>query len=484
MTPSGQHLICCLVNLLCRMVDTVDRIELDIPDVQLTVPIPVPQHPGDLHGSLIALSEWAVGDAVSITEAETAPDLVISLGGGDEAYGEAEHIYAVSDGWYAWVGTKGNYPGAFALSVDRNPLGAFLAASLVAGEVFKRSRGLIRGKWITDLGYCLWENKPLPYSARLQGPTLDNASLPPFYIIGAGAVGQGLHYLLGAALIRDSYVVTIDDDRHDETNLNRCFLAGRSDIDHPKVEAITRFRKAYDLDGLEFDGSLADYITSNIPDLRSDLKRLEADDRMDYVVSCVDKGTSRQDVQGLWPRLIFGGSTLGLTAMASIYDLGEGTPCLGCHNPPEKDGDTLRKVEQLVRAMQPDELRRYLAHSKDATEIENYILAGEKCGSLGAAQFRAFATEVSKEFSVSFVSMAAAVLLASRLLSRLIDRSQESLPLPPMTSVAFLNGTLENQKLSIDPQCSKCHGDPISAFRKNVAALRDVVESTAPNNLR
>lgn len=465
---AGQHLIVCLVNLLGRMTDLVGSIQLDVPDAKVIVPMPNAGAPR-LHEAVATLVKWAVGDKVRVTADRHSPhpQIQLCIGSDVDADKGATALHALANGWCAWVGTAENLPAGGALEPSDNPLGPFLAATLLAGEVFKRARGIRRGRWISDFGYSLWSGKEGAWPDLLDGPPLSGQPLPPFYLVGAGAVGQGLVNILGAASFASSYVVTIDDDRHDVTNFNRCFLAGIDDENELKTNAVARYRRLTGICGYEFAGTLNDYVRRAKPGLRSDLVSQEADDRFEYVVSCVDKGSSRQDIQGLWPRLIFGGSTLGLSAKANVYDLCTGTPCLGCHNPPEQDGEQLRRVEQQVRGMSPDEQRAFLAGVTDLDAVLSYLAAADRCGTAGEADFRAFATRRSREFSVSFVSMAAAVLLTARLFGRLLFQDAPNAHLPSMTSLAFLNASVQHGSLSIDPECRKCNGDPAAAFLSN-----------------
>jgi len=89
--------------------------------------------------------------------------------------------------------------------------------------------------------------------------------LPPFHLVGAGAVGQGLIVLMGAAALQSAFPVTLDDDRHDGTNLDRWFLAGVADVRRPKVVAVHRHRGLTGLKGLEFEGTVADLATRGPP---------------------------------------------------------------------------------------------------------------------------------------------------------------------------------------------------------------------------
>jgi hypothetical protein len=241
-------------------------------------------------------------------------------------------------------------------------------------------------------------------------------------------------------------------------------VAGVADKKGRKIDAITRYRKLTGVGGFEHFGTINDYVRRNKPGLPGGLVAREAEDHFDCVISCVDKGTSRQDVQGLWPALIIGGSTFGLCAKTNVYDLVSGSACLGCHNPPERDGEQLRKVEQIVRSMSREDRRTYLAGAKNVEDILGYLATAEQCGVAGEADFRAFATDQVREFSVSFVSMAAATMLASRLFARLLFSDTSEFSRAPMTSMAFLNGTVEDGVIAVDPTCRRCGGNPAQAF--------------------
>src|SRR5712664_3242093 len=102
-------------------------------------------------------------------------------------------------------------------------------------------------------------------------------------------------------------------------------------------------------------GGSSDAVVKRAARLRAELAQAEVEGRYGPVVSCVDKGKSRQDIQGLHPRLVLGGSALGLSAKTNVYDGVPGTPCLGCHTPAERDGDCLRELEKRLRALAPAE---------------------------------------------------------------------------------------------------------------------------------
>ena len=455
-SPAGQHLLTSLINSLSRLTETVTSIQLVIPSVPVVVQMPYGRATGNLGIALAAITPWAVGAdvAVEIADQISGVDLVLSVGPPPALPPGVTVLCAIADGWRLWVGEPRHFPAEARASTSATPLGPYLAACFLAGEIFKMARGVVRGRQITSLAYSLWTGTSDDWSVLDAGPELTGLTLPPFYLVGAGAVGQGLAAILGAAALAGGYVVTIDDDRHDRTNLNRCFLAGTTDISAPKVQAVARYLSGTPIVCLPHERTIAQYVSKPKPSLRSELARSESEGQYSTVVSCVDRGTSRQDIQGLRPSLILGGSTVGLSAKTNVYDFAPGTPCLGCHNPPEKDGERLRELERLLRGMTQVEQTAYLAkHVKDPGPILEY-LADEKCGSVGEGMLRDIATASPREFSVSFVSMAAAVLLASRLFSRLLFDGVD-VERPRMTSIAFLRGSVLDADLAMDASCSR-----------------------------
>lgn len=454
----------CAGNLLCRLGGAVAAIEVDT-DVELIAHVSGEALRGPAVEVLARLSLWATGGQIPVhVPRPEAPDLTICLGPRPANYDGPIDIFAIGGGWKAWIGIEAHYPldGTVA---ETTPLGPWLAAALVAGEVFKHARRLVRGQFAANFAYSLWSGQVGTWATLQDGPSVAGARLPPLHLVGAGAVGQGLIAVLAECGLSDAFIVTLDDDKHDGTNLNRCPLAGAADVSCPKVEVITRRRREAGLEGLEFDGTLTDYVRrgdrSGLPDV---LSHAEAEDRYEIVVSAVDKNTSRQDIQGLAPDLVVGASTVGLSAKSNLYQMAPGKACLGCHNAAEKDGDRLRKVEQEVRCMTEVELRKHLdGRVENVDAIVTYLQGGEKCGELGEAQFRNFATATEPDFSVSFVSMAAALLLAARLLSATVFDTDA----PDRASMATLNfRNLEagDDRISQDQSCAHCRtADRLSA---------------------
>lgn len=455
-SPAGQHLTSCLVNLLCRQVGIVGRVEVDCASQPLLIWMPSGRS-SEFPTCLTQLGGWAVGDEVPVvTEGfVTRPDFIVHVGppNNNAPEGRFPSLVCVASGWRAWIGSDGHMP-LEAIPASSNPIGPFFAASLVAGEIFKRSRGLRRGSHLIRNGYSLWSGTAHPdWGSLEEGPTLSGATLAPFHLIGAGAVGNAVAYLLAAAGLISTYVIAVDDDRYDDTNLNRCLLAGIKDVNHFKVNTLERALRDANIGCFAAPRTLSEYLASNRVGLRADLAREVDELTFARVLSCVDKGASRQHVQGLWPDTLLGGSTLNLIARTNRYAERQNTACLSCHNPPENNGDRFRKLEQELRKRSLDELAAFCRERKiSLEEMQAYLAGSAICGGLTEAALRDYASKMPPEFSAGFVSLGAGLLLASSMLREIVfaDRAPRR---REMTSFNYLNGGLLDASLSVDPGC-------------------------------
>ncbi|MDP3619600.1 MAG: hypothetical protein Q8R63_07380 [Ramlibacter sp.] len=448
-----QHLMVCLVNLLSRLHGSVKAIQLDVAG-DIIVPLPNGARPGNAFEVMKEMARWANGDRIPVLDVTGASDIAIDISAGAEAGAD---LYAWGAGWKGWVGSS---PATFSRS-DDDPscLGPYFAAAMAAGEVFKISKGLLKGRFAGDEAYSLWSGAMGCWNELADGPPVHGHSLPTSYLIGAGAVGQGVVQVVGASRLAEAFLITIDHDLHDKqgTNLNRCFLAGVPDILEAKVEAVKRYRERTGLAGYEFQGSLDDYLISSHPGLPPAIAEAQRRDSFDLVISAVDINRSRQTIQGLRPKVIVGGSTDGLRAQSALYGVIEGAECLGCWNEPEDDKAKAAALEAQLRNLSAEEQRQTLAGKVDDLDAALAYLASAKprCGQLGEAEVRSFATAVSPEFSVSFVSMAAAVMTVARLFAATLFTDQ--------ASSRAAKGLFQFKNLEVDevttarrPACSYC----------------------------
>lgn len=452
---AGQLLVSCLVNLLCRQASLVSGVEVVSKAAPLLILPPSGRSSAPFPACLDELVAWAVRDAVSFgtQQTEAGADLTIVVGTDIKNAAKSEHeLFVVGVGWRAWAGCRENKPDRVTLC-SINPMGPMLAAALAAGEVFKRSRGILRGRYLEGTAFSLWSGQSSDQWANVDdGPELMGRTLRPVHVVGAGAVGNTLAYVVANANLVANYLILIDDDTYDTTSLNRCLMAGWNEVEHYKVDALATHLMEAGVGAYPFVGTLKNYISDARSGLRADVAREVNELKFAIVASCVDKGTSRQDIQGLRPKLLLGGSTFNLQAKSHVYGLRSGGACLACFNPAERDGERLRALENELEGMAKDARRKYLLErGLDAGAVEDH-LNGAKCGSVGEAALRDFATRLPPEFSAGFVSLGAGLLLAAALFRETIFAGDSPSRLE-MTSLNFLNGKLIDAARAADDDC-------------------------------
>jgi hypothetical protein len=453
---AGQLLTSCLVNQLCRQAKLVRLVEVVAPEATPLILMPDGSSAGAFPALLSNIAIWAVDGTIRVTttETDTVADYTVFVGVPPTDAYSGYPIVAIGDAWRAWVGDPENAPKAI-MPKSRCPIGPFLAAALAAGEIYKGSRGLRRGRMLESDGYSLWSGKSSDDWGDLDpGPATAGRVLPPTHVFGAGAVGNALAYIAANLELEDGYFVIVDDDAYDVTNLNRCLVAGHKDFEQPKVDAISRVLTATGIGHFPFSGTVKAYAADARPGLRTDVAAQVDDLHFEVVVSCVDKAGARQDIQGLQPALLCGGSTLDLQAKANVYGTGPHSACLRCFNEPEPDGEKIRAFEQQLRKM-PAEVRRHflIGRGLDPVSIQAY-LDGVQCGGLGETAVRDFATRQQSDFSVGFVSLTSGLLLAATLLQRTTFAAEAPLR-REMTTLNFLNGGFMDARLAVDDTCHR-----------------------------
>lgn len=453
---SSQHTLACLGNLLCRLTGSVKSVFLAIEEREFEVALPHRASGCGTVEALLSMSAWANGGAIPFSvDNKTPADFTVTIGEATEVFGKGVNIMGA--GWIAWAGTEPS-PKQLLTVDETNPIGPYFAACLGASEIFKFSRELCRGRFAANDAYSLWDGACGTLAELTQGPPLDGPTIPPFLLVGAGAVGQGLILVLGASRPAQSYVATIDFDPHDDTNLNRCFIAGEADETHPKVDAVARFRKINSLDGTERPCTIAQFAASPpISELPADFGTAIANDDYPLVVSAVDRNDSRWDIQGLNSDLVLGGSTNNLTANSATYGRTTGR-CLACYNPRESDNAHYQALLEELRPLNDEEKRTFLAGKVPEGEIEmviDHLSSNPRCGSLGEKALKDFARSSEAEFSVSFVSMAAAVMLFGRLIQS-TDVQNVSPHRAQFSNFNFRNLRGGDYELCREPSCPHC----------------------------
>lgn len=420
-TKAGQHALWMLTNLLCRQFRLVTSIGFDIP---ATIPLQprVAAFGGAplLADALKNCVRLVAGAHVGICDAESvdgaAYDFEIVIGRPCRSPRAPLRLIAIAEGWRLYLGRDlwiPDHPPSSDL-----PFAPYMVACFAAGEVFKRLRGMKEGK-----GAFIDEGKPLFLSvwsgskgeswADLDsGPSVDGLSFPALYFAGAGAVAQAAGLTLGGLLDVNGHATVVDPDTLDLTNDNRYVLSTINHDQQPKAPLLAAFLSERGFSQYPFEGSWQAYVTRQDREAnREDLADLERRFLYRLILSCVDDNGARHSIQNLWPDLIIGGSTYGLTAKAITFDMASGQRCLKCFNPVDDRNVKVRARLKEARLMTPEQRESFFRALGVDPVAANQHLRQPECGQLSEADLNRFAAD-DPAMSIGFVSVAAGILLA------------------------------------------------------------------------
>ena len=433
-TKSGQDALWMLTNLLCRQFKLVTAITFDIPPETGTLArvaafgeAPTLEESAMNCVRLVA-GQHVVVDAYSADHPPDAP-IEVFIGQPPGEPRAAVRLVLFADGWRIFLG--GRFPeGAISMS-DLTP-GPYLGACFAAGEVFKRLRGLKEGKGFLidgerELFLSLWSGESAESWNELSpDPDISLFALPAFYMAGAGAVAQAAALALAGLPNVTGHASVADPDVLDLSNDNRYALATLHDDGQPKTPMMEHLLKRRGFEVFPFARTWQDYVTHRGRDAnRADLDVLERKYLYRLILSCVDDNSARHAIQNLWPDLIIGGSTYGLTAKAITYDMGDDQLCLKCFNPVVERNKRVRERMAQALAMKPDEQARFFTELNIDPANATAYLQNPSCGKLTEKDLDRFAAG-EPMMSVGFVSVAAGVLLAAQLL-RLVHSGRSAL---------------------------------------------------------
>lgn len=412
-----QHLTWMLVSLLARQFKVVKEIVLDVPDVAMHAGVAPFGEKATLADTLEECVRLVSGPHVTVRRfgAGLVPDVALVVGDGTPEAPWHWRLYA--DGWRYFVGLDGEPPSTTPTS--GLSIGPYMCASYAAGEVFKLLRGMKPGKgeFIRTHFASAWTMSCAETWTELpEGPGLATFGyLPHFYFAGAGAVAQAAALCLGSSAFTGTCTV-VDNDNLDLTNDNRYALSTREDDGASKVHLMQSYLHSRGFTCKAVPDWWQTFAVSggrHAPSIT--VRALERAYKFPIVLSCVDKNEPRHELQNALPQLIIGASTDGLSAKASIFDLGAGTACLKCHNPLRSRNVIIQaRIAELQRRNGEERINfaRGLGLSEADVEL---LLSPSGCGKLSEADIDRFAAG-SPEMSVGFVSTAAGVLLVAEFL--------------------------------------------------------------------
>jgi hypothetical protein len=330
----------------------------------------------------------------------------VRIGAGEP--GDADfRLTTTAGGWSGYVGRLTTE----VLGDDGNPVGAYVAAALCAGEVFKFVRGVrpeagsfAESLWLDAYNFRVSEH----YAATPSLPR--ELHLEQTVLAGVGAVANGFLHTLYAVDGLSGEITAIDGDEEGvtDTNLNRYTLFGLSHAAalHLKSSTAAAMFAGGGIKVLPYDGSWQQW------------REEQPDMPLGLIISAVDKNTARHAIQNALPRLILGASTKDMRAQVNLYDVIGRGPCLRCRNRPETALADEVIIDRL-RSMSPEERAAQAARAGvHARDLETFLADPHaNCGKISGATLQKFVDESpEREWSVGFVSILAGVLLAAEYL--------------------------------------------------------------------
>lgn len=227
-----------------------------------------------------------------------------------------------------------------------NPIAALAAAALGVTEVFKRlvrlkpSRGpLLDGLSFSLFDYQVGTSDPGP-------PVPDDLSLD-LLLVGVGAIGNGIAYLLSQLPITGR-VLVVDGQCYGDENLGTCLCIGPADVGSSKAlfaEKLLSPRLA--ARGFAEDlTAFADHLGTAVPYPR-------------VVLGAVDNVPARHAIQRLWPDLIIDGAIGDFGCQVSRHPWGEDIACLMCMLR-DRPGEPAEQVASRMTGLRADRARQEL----------------------------------------------------------------------------------------------------------------------------
>ena len=278
--------------------------------------------------------------------------------GPSEVDGAPRPLYVGSSGWSAYLSDE--RPCAWD-AAPGNDMGGMLAGALAAGEAFKAMFPEAKSKAAGHLEYDLVTHGRAPQPVE-NPPIPDLVDLGRIALVGCGAIGQAMCLALrGTRLAGD--MALVDGEEIDESNEQRYVLAHEGVRGAGKSDLLMKF--------LTLPNPLLRIVAAKAPyeDYVTHLDRRFAPETL---VVCVDNVTTRVNVQGCLPRVVWNGWTdvapgsLRYGVSRHVLD-GEGA-CIACYYYPEGGQPSRMRMNSIMTGLPEEEIAGLLAAGAPCTE--------------------------------------------------------------------------------------------------------------------
>jgi hypothetical protein len=427
MKPQAQALFSFAVNLLARLHPVVQDLRVIVPR-NVTSGVRFPRWHADTFEKHIGLFLQSLQPPLSWTvqPEPTGGSEVILAVGSCQPLGEAV-VSAGSDGWDVFLSPSGVVP----VGERFNPVGAYAAACIAVGEVWKRllfpHREMFEGRPIVPL------SSPLVFStftyrafASEPNPPIDSAlDLCRLTMIGLGAGGGATAFTLASLPNVKGLINLIEPDSIVDTNLNRYVFSDLCDAARgkTKVQVVE-----------EFLGRFTGLTVRPFPKAFGEVASSLAMEDYRHIVAAVHSREARREVQYETPYVLWdGGASEDGEFFIWRLVLGS-TECMWCKHPPGEGDVEQQKAAQLakllglnaetwLRKLRDNEpfgseevsaIRRSLEGQELSFDLPS---AGQRFGDWEASQCgRLRFPEVDEEIPVPFAPVMAGVLLAGEII--------------------------------------------------------------------
>jgi hypothetical protein len=228
-TLAGQVAILIIANLCARWCRNV---RFSVPRVMV--------HPR-VRSLVIGEPQGVLEDAVVSTAQATDPFGTFDI---DPPSSDAVHLHVgggtgvneLSVRGAGWLALAGRHLGTVPEHDTANPFGAILAACVGSALMFRLA---LRDHRVPEtVRLSLWNLRG--GANAWDGPSAASVEFGHAYLIGCGAVGSAISYLLPVAHLRGE-ITLVDGDRVEVSNLNRSPLFTLRRVEEPKVAVVSEF---------------------------------------------------------------------------------------------------------------------------------------------------------------------------------------------------------------------------------------------------
>lgn len=331
-----------------------------------------------------------------------------------------------SQGWVARVSSGSQ---SLPESVSQpNPMASFLAASLGVAEVFKRIVGVPedRAPMFERVEFSLFE---LSTEFADHGPALpESLSLPNTLLVGAGAIGNGIAWLL-SQLSLQGRIHIVDSQSYGDENLGTCVLLEKAEwVGRDKAMLLAAWLSSHSQLQVTGERALVGDALAGA-DMRALAPAL--------IMNGLDNVPARHEVQLAWPDLLIdGGISEAGVAVVQHRLASRNRACLRCAF--ELRGVDHRKSQQALTGLSQDALNNphqvlSVAHiqtaapDKQAWLREQVRIGKTVCSVVSEAALSALGVDAPAGFrpSVPFVATAASALVVAEMVKALQFNDRE-----------------------------------------------------------